>query len=127
MGTVNVLVVDDDPEMCSLISTILRPTDIHVETAFDGYQGLEKAQDDQPDLVVLDVMMPGMDGWETFRRMKDITDAPIMFLTVLTDDASMERGRALGAIDYLPKPFGAKEFSDRVTDLVRKGQEGIHP
>lgn len=118
MSTVNVLVVDDDPDMCSLIATILRPTDIHVETALDGYQGLEKAEDDQPDLVVLDVMMPGMDGWETYTRMKDVTDAPIMFLTVLTDDESVERGRELGAIDYLPKPFGAKDFSERVKSLV---------
>jgi DNA-binding response OmpR family regulator len=124
MTTANVLVVDDDPEMCRLVSTILHPSDIQVESALDGYQGIEKAQQRDPDLIVLDVMMPGMDGWEAYQRIKDVTNAPIMFLTVLSDDASRERGRELGAVDFLPKPFGAREFLEIVKRLIR---ESTHP
>ncbi len=120
MTTANVLVVDDDPEMCRLVSTILHPSDIQVETALDGYQGIEKAQQRKPDLIVLDVMMPGMDGWEAYRHIKDVSNAPIMFLTVLSDDASRERGRELGAVDFLHKPFGAREFLERVKRLIRE-------
>lgn len=118
MSAPNILIIDDDPDMCSLVSTILHPSDIEVETALDGYQGIEKAQQHDPDLVVLDVMMPGMDGWETFIRMKDVTNAPIMFLTVLSDDASVERGKELGAVDFLPKPFAMREFLARVDQII---------
>ena len=64
MSIANILVVDDDPEMCQLLSTILGKKDFHVETAYDGSEGMEKVQASEPDLVVLDIMMPHMDGWE---------------------------------------------------------------
>jgi lipopolysaccharide/colanic/teichoic acid biosynthesis glycosyltransferase len=105
-----VLVVDDDPDTCQLLTTLLEARDLTVDVATDGYEGLEKLNRRQPDLVVLDVMMPGMDGFETYDRMKDRTSAPIMFLSAKSDLASVARGIGSGGVDYIPKPFSPRQL-----------------
>jgi lipopolysaccharide/colanic/teichoic acid biosynthesis glycosyltransferase/CheY-like chemotaxis protein len=118
MSGENILVVDDDPDMCQLLSTMLGKKDFHVETAYDGFEGMEKVQTSEPDLVVLDVMMPEMDGWETCRRMKAISDVPVLFLTVRSDVASVAQGFKVGGDDYVCKPFGNQDLTTRIEHLL---------
>lgn len=117
-GTKSVLVVDDDPDMCQLLSALFGRQDIHVETAYDGVEGVEKVRASLPDLVVLDVMMPEVDGWETCRRMKALADVPIMFLSAKADIDSIGRGLDFGAVDYVCKPFHAADLTARVARLL---------
>jgi lipopolysaccharide/colanic/teichoic acid biosynthesis glycosyltransferase/CheY-like chemotaxis protein len=118
MNVANILVVDDDPEMCQLLSTMLGKKDFQVETAYDGFEGMEKVQTSEPDLVVLDIMMPEMDGWETCRRMKAISDVPVLFLTVRSDVASVARGFDVGGDDYVCKPFRNQDLTTRIENLL---------
>lgn len=118
MSTASILVVDDDPEMCQLLSTMLGIKDFHVETAYDGFDGMEKVQASEPDLVVLDVMMPDMDGWETCRRMKAISDVPVLFLTVRSDVSSVAQGFDVGGDDYVCKPFQNQDLTTRIEHLL---------
>ncbi|MCK4692085.1 MAG: sugar transferase [Anaerolineales bacterium] len=118
MSVANILVVDDDPEMCQLLSTMLGRKDFHVETAYDGFDGMEKVQTSEPDLVVLDIMMPDMDGWETCRRMKAISEVPVLFLTVRSDVASVAQGFDVGGNDYVCKPFQTNDLTTRIENLL---------
>jgi lipopolysaccharide/colanic/teichoic acid biosynthesis glycosyltransferase/CheY-like chemotaxis protein len=118
MSIANILVIDDDPEMCQLISTMLGKKDFRVETAYDGFEGMEKVQASEPDLVVLDVMMPEMDGWETCRRMKAVSDVPVLFLTVRSDVASVAQGFDVGGDDYVCKPFQTQDLTTRIENLL---------
>jgi lipopolysaccharide/colanic/teichoic acid biosynthesis glycosyltransferase/CheY-like chemotaxis protein len=118
MTTANILVIDDDLEMCQLLSTVLSYNDFRVETAYDGFEGVKKARNFEPDLVVLDIMMPGMDGWETYQHMKDVSDTPILFLTARKDITSIARGLELGAVDYICKPFRENDLTSRITSLL---------
>jgi lipopolysaccharide/colanic/teichoic acid biosynthesis glycosyltransferase/CheY-like chemotaxis protein len=118
MSVANILVVDDDPEMCQLLSTMLGKKDFRVETAYDGFEGMEKVQASEPDLVVLDIMMPEMDGWETCRRMKAVSDVPVLFLTVRSDVASVARGFDVGGDDYVCKPFHTQDLTTRIKNLL---------
>jgi len=118
MSAANILVVDDDPDTCQLLSTLLARKDYHVETAYDGTEGLARVSANQPDLVVLDVMMPDMDGWETCRRMKNVADVPILFLTVRSDVASVAQGFDVGGDDYVCKPFHTRDLTTRIKTLI---------
>lgn len=118
MSTANILVVDDDPDMCQLLWTILGKNDFHVEIAYDGVEGLEKVDVSEPDLVVLDIMMPGMDGWETCRRMKAVADVPILFLSARKDVQSVAQGFEVGGYDYISKPFQFKDLTTRIEKLL---------
>jgi lipopolysaccharide/colanic/teichoic acid biosynthesis glycosyltransferase/CheY-like chemotaxis protein len=120
----SILVVDDDPDTCQLLSTLFGRQDIHVDTAYGGVEGVEKVRALEPDLVVLDVMMPEVDGWETYRRMRATADVPILFLTAKTDIASVGRGLDLGAVDYVCKPFQTGDLTARVEKLLGNG---AHP
>ena len=120
MSVANILVVDDDPEMCQLLSTMLGKQYFQVETAYDGFEGMEKVQESEPDLVVLDVMMPEMDGWETCRRMKAISDVPILFLTARVSESDRITGLEIGADDYVTKPFSPKELVLRIGAILKR-------
>ena len=124
MGVANILVVDDDPETCQLLSIMLEKKHFHVETAYCGIESLEKVHSLEPDLVVLDIMLPDMDGWETCRRMKAISDVPILFLSALTDMASVARGFKEGGNDYICKPFQTVDLTTRIEKAL---QNGTHP
>jgi PAS domain S-box-containing protein len=112
-----ILVVDDDPVNLRVISSFLEDSDFRMLAARDGESALERAQYGQPDLILLDVMMPGLDGFETCRRLKASTtsrDIPVIFMTALTDTQDKIRGFQLGAVDYITKPFQPEEVLARI-------------
>lgn len=125
MSAANILVVDDDLDMCQLLSTMLGQRDFYVETAHDGFEGMEKVQASEPDLVVLDIMMPDMDGWETCSRMKALSDVPILFLTVRSDVASVAQGFDVGGNDYVCKPFQANDLTTRIENLLNNNSISV--
>jgi lipopolysaccharide/colanic/teichoic acid biosynthesis glycosyltransferase/ActR/RegA family two-component response regulator len=126
MSVASILVVDDDPETCRLLSTVLERKDFQVETAFGGEEGLKKVHVSEPDLVVLDIMMPDMDGWETCRRMKEIADIPILFLSARADVASVAQGFKEGGDDYIFKPFQTMDLTTRIEKLLLNGARSHH-
>jgi len=120
MSAHRILVVDDDPEVRSLVRTLLERAGATVREAGDGREALRIFFDARPDLVILDVEMPELDGWETLERLRDLSEVPVLMLTAR--DAEMEKVRGLraGADDYVTKPFGRQEFLARVNALLRR-------
>jgi lipopolysaccharide/colanic/teichoic acid biosynthesis glycosyltransferase len=117
-----ILVIDDDPDTGQLVSAMLSKSDYQVETAFDGAQGLDLTRQLHPSLVVLDVMMPGMDGWETYKNVKAISNTPVLFLSALNDIESIAHGFDLGAADYIVKPFLPTDLRFRVSQALEQTQ-----
>lgn len=115
-----IMVVDDDPEIVSLVRRRLAYEGYTVETAGDGVEAVEKARLRQPDLVVLDVMMPGMDGLEVSRFLRGQSDVPIIMLTARSSIADRVAGLDSGADDYLIKPFAFDELLARIRALLRR-------
>jgi class 3 adenylate cyclase len=112
-----ILIIDDAPANIQTLSTILKERGYQINIATNGRQGLEVLERIRPDLILLDIMMPEMDGFETCRRIKASTawrEIPIIFLTAKTDTADIVRGFELGAVDYVAKPFNAHELLARV-------------
>jgi signal transduction histidine kinase len=117
MSSEFILVVDDNPTNLSVISQALRSVGWQVRIAVDGEDALNKIAQNPPELILLDVMMPGIDGFEVCQRLKanaDTADIPIIFMTALADSASKVKGLSLGAVDYIPKPFEQEEAIARV-------------
>jgi DNA-binding response OmpR family regulator len=119
-GPTKVLVVDDDPVVCDLVGRVLGGQGHAVLSAPDGAKGLRLLFAERPDLVILDVDLPDMDGWEVLDRIRDLGDMPVLMLTA--DDRELDKVRALrgGADDYLTKPFGHQELPARVEALMRR-------
>ena len=122
MQNIRILVVDDDPEIVSVLKRGLAYEGYSVETAFDGNEALSKARDREPDLVILDIMMPGMDGIEVAKRLRAGGDVPILMLTARGTTADKVEGLESGADDYLVKPFEFDELLARVRALLRRHQ-----
>lgn len=124
-----ILVVDDDSKITSLLRRSLTYEGYRVEVARNGREGLELAEDYQPDLVVLDLMMPVMDGWEMCRHLRQKSDVPILMLSARDEVADRVKGLNQGADDYLPKPFALEEMLARVRALLRRRQSRpqLHP
>ena len=122
-----VLVVDDDPDICGLLRTLLELAGHEVVVAQDGRSGLRALYESRPDLVVLDVGMPVLDGWETLRRIRDLSEVPVLMLTAR--GAELEKVRALraGADDYVTKPFGRQELLARAEALLRRAARAAAP
>lgn len=118
--TQKILLIDDEESHLQLLRLSLEDEGYHVLSATDGIQGLQLLQDQWPDLVVLDVMMPRLDGWEACRRIRECTDAPVIMLTGLRADGDKIRGLNLGADDYMTKPFSMAEFVARVRAALRR-------
>jgi DNA-binding response OmpR family regulator len=118
-----VLVVDDEEDIRSLLRSLLEHAGYQVIDAADGHAGLRELYAVAPDLVVLDVSMPGLDGWSTLERIRELTDVPVLMLTA--HDAEHERVRGLkgGADDYVVKPFGRQEFVARIEALLRRPRD----
>ncbi|NLD73234.1 MAG: response regulator transcription factor [Chloroflexi bacterium] len=119
MQASRVLTVDDDAALASVITLSLRKQGVESITAVDGYDALRKACCEHPDLVILDVMMPRLDGLETCRRIKQMTGIPVLMLSALTNEQDVIRGFEAGADDYLRKPFSLAELNARVRALLR--------
>jgi DNA-binding response OmpR family regulator len=124
MAGSRILVVDDDDDIRGLLRTLLERAGHEVTDAPDGRAGLRALYDSSPDLVILDVTMPGLDGWTTLERIREVTDVPVLMLTAR--DAELERVRGLtgGADDYVVKPFGRQELVARVDVLLRRSRSG---
>ena len=116
-----ILVVDDDPRIASSLRRALLYEGYEVETAPDGVEGLSKARDRPPDLVILDVMMPGLDGIEVCRRLRADGGVAILLLTARDATSARVEGLDSGADDYLIKPFAYEELMARVRALLRRG------
>lgn len=117
-----ILAIDDEPEMLNLLETLLSRRGFDVVVAPDGQAGLRAAYQTRPDAILLDLMMPGMDGLEVCRRLKQVTDAPIIFVTALNDVTRLTEGFALGAEDYVVKPFRPAELVSRLKASLRRPQ-----
>ena len=118
-----VLVVDDDERILNFLRSKLRACGYEVHTATDGREGLEQANGQDPDLIVLDLLLPRMDGLEMLREVRAFSGVPVIILTAKGEDADRIRGLSLGADDYLPKPFNPDELVARIEAVRRR----IHP
>ena len=115
-----ILVVDDEVRMVEFITMNLQLEGFNVISASDGYQALEKVTKDFPDLVILDIMMPDMDGFETLVKIREISTVPVIFLSVKKEEHDRVRGLDLGADDYITKPFSPRELVSRVKAVLRR-------
>jgi two-component system alkaline phosphatase synthesis response regulator PhoP len=115
-----ILVVDDDRKIVTLVSTYLEREGFDVITAFDGREALQKARSEQPALIVLDLMLPELDGFETMRLIRDDSDVPVLMLTARSSLPERILGLEKGADDYLPKPFSPAELVVRVKAILRR-------
>ena len=122
MQNIRILVVDDDPEIASFIRRGLAYEGYSVDTAADGNEALSKARDREPDLVILDIMMPGIDGIEVAKRLRAGGEVPIIMLTARGTTADKVAGLESGADDYLVKPFEFDELLARIRALLRRHQ-----
>ncbi|TRZ96734.1 MAG: DNA-binding response regulator [Dehalococcoidia bacterium] len=126
MAGKRVLVVDDDVKTVELVKLYLNRDGYRVLAAYDGAEALRLARERRPDLIVLDLMLPGMDGLEVCRTLRDESDVPIIMLTARTTDEDKLAGLSLGADDYVTKPFSPRELAARVRAVLRRlpGERG---
>ncbi len=115
-----IMVVDDEPHLVDLLTSILEQQGYNVIEAQSGREAIAKARELMPDLVLLDVMLPGMDGFETLKELRQVTNAPVIMLTVQASEADRVRGLELGADDYIAKPFSHRELVSRVKAAMRR-------
>ena len=122
MTTHSVLVIDDDDDIRGLVAELLQRAGLDVEQAPDGRAGLRAFHQTPADLVVLDVSMPELDGWQTLERIRDLSDVPVIMLTARGAELERVRGLQAGADDYMVKPFGRQELVARVQALLRRAR-----
>ncbi len=115
-----ILIIDDDFELCSLVSEYLAPEGFRVESVHDGETGLQRALNGNYLLVVLDVMLPGMSGFDVLRRIRATSRIPVLLLTARGEDVDRIVGLEIGADDYLPKPFNPRELVARIRAVLRR-------
>jgi DNA-binding response OmpR family regulator len=125
--TQTILVVDDEPQIVRLVRAYLEEAGFHVVTASDGQEALYVARHERPDLVVLDILMPQMDGLEFTRRIRREQNVPIIMLTARAEEADRLVGLELGADDYVTKPFSPREIVARVRAVLRRVQPQAEP
>jgi two-component system KDP operon response regulator KdpE len=118
--TVKVLLVDDDQAWCHLVDMMLTQKGFQIDIAHNALSGLQRAYASKPDLILLDIMMPGMDGRETCRRFREMTDVPIILLTALSATGVVVEGLELGADDYIIKPVTADVLEARIRAVLRR-------
>ena len=124
MSDSRVLVVDDDADIRLLVRTLLERTGVAVNEAANGRDGMREFHTSRPDLVILDVSMPELDGWQMLERIRDMSDVPVLMLTARGDELERVRGLQSGADDYVVKPFGRQELVARVQALLRRAARG---
>ena len=115
-----ILVVDDEPRIIEAVSMNLELEGYQVSAARNGYGALQKLTEDLPDLIILDVMMPEIDGFETLRKIREVSTVPVIMLTVKGEEIDKIKGLDLGADDYVTKPFSPKELVSRVKAVLRR-------
>jgi len=117
-----ILVVDDEPHVVRLVKANLEPSGYRILTAADGEQALRAVQGESPDLVILDIMLPKMDGYEVCRHIREFSPVPVIMLTARTAEVDLVHGFEVGADDYLTKPFGVNELLMRVRAVLRRSR-----
>ena len=122
-----VLVIEDDRDIALGIRTVLTRNGFDVANSMDGKQGLRVFHTARPDLVVLDIGLPTLDGWQVLERIRDLSDVPVLILTAHAQEAEKVRGLHGGADDYLTKPVGNGELAARVEALMRRPRAGVPP
>jgi DNA-binding response OmpR family regulator len=116
----SLLMIDDDRKLVALVREYLEPHGFELRAAHDGNAGIAAIQADEPALVILDVMLPGADGLEVCRRVREFSRVPVLMLTARGDDTDRIVGLELGADDYLPKPFNTRELLARIRAILRR-------
>ena len=117
---IKILVVDDDPNICELLKIFLENEDYQVKTAADGLEGVNLFKTYDPDLVLLDIMLPKKDGWQVCREIREISAKPIIMITAKGETFDKVLGLELGADDFVVKPFDMKELSARIKAVLRR-------
>ena len=115
-----ILVVDDEPQIINFVTMNLEQENFRVVSARDGYEALEKVTRELPDLVILDIMMPDMDGFETLEKIREVSTIPVIFLSVKGEEFDRVHGLDLGADDYITKPFSPRELVSRIRAVLRR-------
>lgn len=124
MNGMKVLIIDDDADLVQLVSLIFKKAGAQVVTAFDGLEGISKLFIHHPNLVILDVMMPGINGFEICQRIRQFSDIPLIMLTALDQEQEILQGLDAGADDFLSKPFNPDVLAARARMVMRRSQ---HP
>ena len=124
MKRFRILVVDDEERILNFLNSKLKASGYEVLTARDGREGLEQAQAQEPDLIILDLLMPRMDGMEMLKELRSFSSVPVIILTAKGADADRIKGLQLGADDYLPKPFNPDELVARIEAIRRRLEPG---
>ena len=119
-----ILVIDDEPSIVNLVTAYLKPEGYEVFTAMDGPSGLKAARAFKPDLIILDIMLPGMDGIELLSRLRRESEVYVIMLTARTEETDKIVGLSVGADDYVTKPFSPRELTARVKAALRRLQAG---
>jgi DNA-binding response OmpR family regulator len=119
----NILVIDDDKNICEVIKLYLQKEGYHVSVAYDGQAGIDAISRETPDLVVLDIMMPVIDGWDVLKHIRKTSTVPVIMLTAKGETFDKVLGLELGADDYIVKPFDPKEFIARVKAVSRRANQ----
>jgi len=122
-----ILIVEDDHKTASLVALYLEKEGFQTEIAEDGLAAIDIVRQRQPDFVILDLMLPKMDGWEVCRAIRRVSDIPIIMLTARDDEVDRVSGLTLGADDYVTKPFSPRELVARVKAILRRGRLNDHP
>lgn len=120
MSQKSVLIVDDDVKLVELLAVYFQKDGFIVYTAYDGLDALQAARKKQPDILVLDLMLPGMDGWDICRTLRKDSEMPILMLTARDEESDRLVGLEIGADDYVTKPFSPKEVVARVKAILRR-------
>ncbi|MDR2899118.1 MAG: response regulator YycF [Clostridiales bacterium] len=120
-----VLVVDDEKNIVDIVSFNLKKEGYEVLTGSDGEEGLKKALEEDPDLILLDIMMPKLDGFEVCKKIREKKDTPIIMLTARAEEVDKVLGLELGADDYVTKPFGVRELMARVKANIRRKAQSV--
>ncbi len=124
MRPAKILVVDDEPHLVKLVRSNLEAQHFKVISAMDGMSGLAMVEKEGPDLVILDIMLPGMDGFDVLQKIREFSSVPVIMLTAKDQDVDVVKGLQLGADDYVKKPFSVHELLARVEAVLRRAAPG---
>lgn len=120
-----VLLIDDDPATCNLYQITLERLGFDVKTAYNGIDGLKLAYEHQPEIILLDIMMPELSGWDTCQRLRQMCNVPIIMLTALKQQEAIIKGLEMGADDYLVKPVTNTELAARMKAVLRRSNNSV--
>lgn len=118
--TLHVLLIDDDPDVAVTLRTLLRGQDFDIQPVFSGREGIEAVRESEPDVIILDLLMPELDGWQVCQEIRDLSEVPILIMSALGSPGSVARALDAGADDYLIKPVHASLLASRLRTLVRR-------